>query len=125
MASGCCVWCGLARRREDREDAVVQKRNKSVLCIGNDPLGLNLRCALLKEHGWNVFSSGSGHEGVIRFGQEAVDVVVIDLNEDGTEVALIAGELKRLRPGCACRHSVARRSCSREWSHAAGQRRGR
>jgi len=99
MASECRVWCGLARHREDREDAVVQQRNKSVLCIGNDPLSLNLRCALLKEHGWNVFSSGSGYEGVIRFGQEAVDAVVIDLNDDGAEAALIAGELKRLRPG--------------------------
>lgn len=78
---------------------MVQNRNKSVLCIGNDPLSLNLRCALLEEHGWNVRSSGSGYEGVIRFGQEAIDVVVIDLNDDGTEAALIAGELKRLRPG--------------------------
>jgi len=98
MASECRVWCGLARHREDREDAVVQRQNKSVLCIGSDPLSLNLRCALLKEHSWNVFSSGSGYEGVIRFGQEAVDAVVVDLNDDGAEGALIAGELKRVRP---------------------------
>jgi DNA-binding response OmpR family regulator len=89
----------VARHQEEREDAVVQRRNKSVLCIGNDPLSLNLRCALLKEHGWNVFSSGSGYEGIIRFGQETVDAVVVDLNDDGAEAALIAGELKRLRPG--------------------------
>ena len=69
-----------------------------VLCIGNDPVPLNLRCALLKEHGWNVLSSGSGHEGVIRFGQESVDVVVLDLNEDGVESALIAAQFKRIRP---------------------------
>ena len=69
-----------------------------MLCIGNDPVHLNLRCSLLKEHGWNVLSSGSGHEGVIRFGQEVVDAVVVDLNDDGTEAALITGELKRLRP---------------------------
>jgi two-component system, NtrC family, response regulator GlrR len=78
---------------------VVKRRNNSVRCIGNDPLSLNLRCALLNEHGWNVFSSGSGYEGVPRFGQEAVDAVVVDLNDDGAEAALIAGELKRLRPG--------------------------
>jgi hypothetical protein len=48
-------------------------------------VNLNLRCSLLKEHGWNVPSAGSGHEGVIRFGQEKVD-------------AVITGELKRLRP---------------------------
>jgi two-component system response regulator GlrR len=89
----------LAWHREDLEDAVAQQRKSSVLCIGSDPLSLNLRCALLKEHGWNVFSSGTGYEGVIRFGQETVDAVVVDLNDDGAEAALIAGELKRLRPG--------------------------
>ncbi len=75
-----------------------KRRGNSVLCIGNDPIHLNLRCSLLKEYGWNVFSSGSGHEGVIRFGQERVDAVILDLNDDGVESALIAGELKRLRP---------------------------
>jgi DNA-binding response OmpR family regulator len=59
---------------------------------------LNLRCSLLKEHGWIVLSSGSGHEGVIRFSREVVDAVVVDLNHGVAESALITGELKRLRP---------------------------
>ncbi len=72
---------------------------RTVLCIGNDPVSLNLRCLLIRQHGWNAISSGSGHDGVIRFGQEAVDTVVIDLDDDDrAEAALIAGELKRLRP---------------------------
>jgi DNA-binding NarL/FixJ family response regulator len=45
-----------------------------------------------------VVNSGSGHDGIIRFGQETVDAVVVDLNDDGAEAALITGELKRLRP---------------------------
>lgn len=77
---------------------MTKRRGSSVLCIGNDPVYLNLRCSRLREHGWNVLSSGSGHEGVIRFGQEVVDAVVVDLNDDGSEAALITGELKRLRP---------------------------
>jgi CheY-like chemotaxis protein len=77
---------------------VTKTRGPVVLCIGNDPVHLNLRCAALKEYGWRVISSGSGHEGVIRFGQEVVDAVVIDLNHDGSESALITGELKRIRP---------------------------
>ncbi|HEY6372853.1 MAG TPA: hypothetical protein VIX37_19910 [Candidatus Sulfotelmatobacter sp.] len=56
-----------------------------------------MRCSLLKEHGWNVLTSGNGHEGVIRFAQEVVDAAVVDLNGDA-ESALITGELKRLRP---------------------------
>jgi CheY-like chemotaxis protein len=77
---------------------VLKHRQKAILCIGNNPVSLNLRCSLLKAHGWNGISSGSGHEGVIRFGRETVDAVVIDLDDDGAEAALIAGELKRLRP---------------------------
>ncbi len=77
---------------------MIKRRRETVLCIGNDPVHLNLRCSLLREHGWNVLSSGSGHEGVIRFGQEAVDAVVVDLNGSGDESALITGELKRLHP---------------------------
>jgi CheY-like chemotaxis protein len=77
---------------------VIKRGGKTVLCIGNDPVHLNLRCSLLKEHGWTVLSSGSGHEGVIRFSQDVVDAVVVDLNNGVAESALIAGELKRLRP---------------------------
>ena len=78
---------------------VDQRLGKAVLCISNDPIHLNLRCAFLKEHGWQVSSAGSGHEGVIRFGQGRVDAVILDLNDDGAESALIAGEIKRLSPG--------------------------
>ncbi len=73
-------------------------RGKAILCIGNDPILLNFRCALLKEHGWRVISSGSGHDGVNRLGEETVDAVVLDLKADGSEAALITGELKRQRP---------------------------
>ncbi|HEY6336868.1 MAG TPA: hypothetical protein VIW68_00090 [Candidatus Sulfotelmatobacter sp.] len=45
-----------------------------------------------------MLTSGSGHEGVLHFTAESVDVVVVDLNGDGAEGAVIAGELKRLRP---------------------------
>jgi len=71
---------------------------KAVLCVGNDLVNLSLRCALLREHGWRVLSSGTGHDGTTRFGQETVDVVVLDLDHDGSESALIAAEMKRLRP---------------------------
>jgi len=76
----------------------MSKARNVVLCIGNDFVNLNLRCSLLSEQGWQVLSSGSGHEGVIRFGQRQVDAVVLDLKGDGSESALIAAELKRQRP---------------------------
>jgi len=69
-----------------------------VLCIGRSPIELNLRCGLLREHGWEVVSAGTGYEGVFQFSKETVDAVVVDLDDDGSEAALITGELKRHRP---------------------------
>lgn len=77
---------------------MATRRRRCVLCIGNDPVNLNFRCSLLKKHSWSVLTSGSGHEGIIRFGREEVDAVVVDLNGGGAESALITAELKRLRP---------------------------
>lgn len=66
-----------------------------VLCIGSDPVGLNLRCNLLKHHGLETVSCASGHEGIFRFSQRGFRLVVLDLDGDGSESALIASELKR------------------------------
>lgn len=70
----------------------------SVLCIGSDPVNLNLRCALLKDQGWESEGCSHGHEGIFRFGRGDIDLVILDLDGDGAESALIAGELKRLSP---------------------------
>lgn len=72
------------------------RERRRVLCIGDDPVNLNLRCALLKKNGWQVMSSASGHDGVLRFQREPVDLVVIDLDRNGAEAALFISELKRL-----------------------------
>jgi len=87
----------------------MTKNKNVVLCIGNDLVSLNLRCSLLKEHRWQVLSAGGGHEGVIRFGKEQVDAVVLDLKGDGAESALIASELKRQRPAAPVIMLVAAR----------------
>ncbi|MFZ0735096.1 MAG: response regulator [Candidatus Sulfotelmatobacter sp.] len=78
---------------------MTRRERGSLLCIGDDPVNLNLRCALLKKNGWQVQSSGCGHDGVLRFQHAPVDLVVIDLDRDGAEAALIISELKRLRQG--------------------------
>lgn len=77
---------------------MATKGRAAVFCIGNDPVNLNLRCALLNNSGWRATSSGSGRDGVLRFQREPVELVVIDLDRDGSEAALIISELKRLRP---------------------------
>jgi DNA-binding response OmpR family regulator len=70
----------------------------TILCVGDEAVRLNLRCSFLKENGWLVLSSGTAHEGIIRFSEEEVDATILDFGSDGAEAALVAGELKRLRP---------------------------
>jgi len=69
-----------------------------VLCIGGDRLSLNLRGAMLNDQGWGVTTAAGGHEGINRFSREPADIVVLDLNGNGAQSALIAAEIKRLRP---------------------------
>lgn len=71
---------------------------KRLLCIGGDPVNLNLRCALLNDQGWETVSCVNAHEGIFRFVQGDIDLVILDLNGNGAESALIAAELKRERP---------------------------
>jgi DNA-binding response OmpR family regulator len=70
----------------------------TVLCVGDEAIRLNRRCSFLKKHGWRVLTSGAAHEGIIRFSEEQVDVTILDFASDGVQAALVAGELKRLRP---------------------------
>lgn len=76
----------------------LRRSSGTVLCIGDEAVRLNLRCAFLKEHGWQVLSSGTANEGIIRFSEEEVDAAILDFDDDGSQAALTAGELKRLRP---------------------------
>jgi CheY-like chemotaxis protein len=71
---------------------------KTVLCIGDDPIRLNLRCAVLKQHGCQVLTAASGHDGILRCGRQPVDAIVLEADGDGSESALIVAELKRLYP---------------------------
>jgi len=67
------------------------KTLRAVLCIGTDTIGLRQRCAFLKERGWRVLSSTNGHDAIVRFVGELVDVVVLEVDGDGADAAVIAG----------------------------------
>lgn len=44
-----------------------------------------------------MLGSSSGHAGIVEFAAQLVDVVVLDVNGDGADAAVIAGELKRIK----------------------------
>jgi DNA-binding response OmpR family regulator len=72
-------------------------RSRAILSICSDTFSQYQRCAFLREHGWLVLGSSSGHSGIVQFAAELVDVVVLDVDGDGAETAVIAGELKRTK----------------------------
>ena len=78
---------------------MTKQSSKLVLCIGSDPVHLNLRCSRLRKLGFEVLSSDNGHGGLMRFARESIDCVVLDLDSHGAESALIAGQIKMQRPG--------------------------
>jgi hypothetical protein len=75
----------------------VSESSRTILCIGSDIFSQYRRCAFLREHGWLVLSSTTGHGGIVQFAAELVHAVVLDVDGDGAETALIAGELKRTK----------------------------
>jgi DNA-binding response OmpR family regulator len=72
---------------------------RTILSICSDIFSQYRRCAFLREHGWLILSSTSGHGGIVQFAAELVDVVVLDVDGDGAETAVIAWELKRTKAG--------------------------
>ena len=72
-------------------------RSRTVLSICSDIFGQFRRCAFLREHGWLVLGSSSGHGGIVQFAAELVHAIVLDVDGDGAETAVIAGELKRIK----------------------------
>lgn len=70
----------------------------TILCVGDDPINLNLRCARLRDLGWDVVSSGNAHEAILALGRQRVDAAVLDLNAQGAENALIAGQIRKEKP---------------------------
>ncbi len=75
----------------------VSQSSHTILSICSDILSQFRRCAFLREHGWLVLGSSSGHSAIVQFAAELVDVVVLDVDGDGAETAVIAAELKRTK----------------------------
>ena len=75
----------------------VSESFRTILCICSDVFSLNRRCGFLREHGWLVLSSTTGHGAIVHFAAELVHAVVLDVDGDGAEAAVIAGELKRTK----------------------------
>ena len=75
-----------------------QEKRPTILHFGTDHVVLLMRAASLDQRGYHVLSSSNGFETVEMARLQPVDAVVLDLDRNVAEVALVAKMLKRCRP---------------------------
>jgi CheY-like chemotaxis protein len=69
-----------------------------ILCIDDEPVGLQVRKIMLQRHGYEVLTAPSGPEGLKLFAANPVNAVVLDYSMPGMNGGQIAAEMKRLKP---------------------------
>jgi CheY-like chemotaxis protein len=75
-----------------------EKKCHTILHFGTDRVVLRLRARSLKQMGYRVLNARDGFEAIKLATQEPVDAVVLDLDRNHDEIALVASEIKRCRP---------------------------
>ncbi len=78
--------------------SILEKRRRTILHYGTDRVVLLLRARGLNEMGYRVLNASDGFNAIKLAAQEQVDAVVLDLDRNHAEVALVASEIKRGRP---------------------------
>jgi response regulator RpfG family c-di-GMP phosphodiesterase len=69
-----------------------------ILCIDDEPLGLQVRKLLLQYQGYEVLTAKNGIDGLQLFVANPVHAVVLDYSMPGMTGDQIATEMKRLKP---------------------------
>lgn len=69
-----------------------------ILCIDDEPKGLQIRKMLLESQGYRVLTAVSGREGLEMFMANPVEAVVLDYAMPGMDGGQVAAEMKRLNP---------------------------
>lgn len=75
-----------------------EKKRRTILHYGTDRVVLLLRARGLNEMGYHVLNASDGFEAIKLAAHGQVDAVVLDLDRNHAEVALVATEIKRCRP---------------------------
>lgn len=74
-------------------------RSKIVLCVDDEKIGLRVRKIMLESRGFKVLTASDGAEGLKKFEENEVDVVVLDYFMPELNGGEVAAEMRRRRPG--------------------------
>src|SRR5689334_20784005 len=69
-----------------------------LLCVDDDPSGLDLKKAILEKNGYGVLTARSGKEALRVFRQNRVDLVLMDYEMQGMKGHEVSLRIKGLNP---------------------------
>jgi CheY-like chemotaxis protein len=69
-----------------------------LLCVDDEPLGLEVRKVVLQRQGYDVLTATSGREALKIFAGSAIKAVILDYSMPEMNGAQVAAELKRINP---------------------------
>jgi CheY-like chemotaxis protein len=70
----------------------------TVLCVDDEPVGLQVRRMLLERAGYRVFTALDGPTGIDIFVREPIQAVVLDFAMPGMNGAQVASKLRQAKP---------------------------
>ena len=70
-----------------------------ILCIDDEPTGLEIRKMLLESRGYSVLTALSGPQGLDLLASNPVDAIIVDYAMPGMNGGQVAAEIRRRNPG--------------------------
>jgi CheY-like chemotaxis protein len=70
----------------------------TILCVDDEPIGLEVRRMLLQRSGYRVLTALDGAAGLDLFATHEIDCVVLDFSMPGMNGGEVAARMRRIRP---------------------------
>jgi CheY-like chemotaxis protein len=70
----------------------------TVLCVDDEPVGLEVRRMLLERAGYQVFTALNGQLGLEVFAREPIEAVVLDFSMPGMNGGEVAAGMRAIKP---------------------------
>jgi len=72
--------------------------NATILCLDDEPVGLEIRAMVLRITGYTVFAASSAEEALQILADHHIDLVINDYLLPGTTGTQVAASMKEIRP---------------------------
>ena len=70
----------------------------TILCLDDEPVGLEIRAMVLRITGYTVFTAASAEEAFQILANQHIDIVISDYLLQGTTGTQVAASMKQIRP---------------------------